>query len=206
VFLSVLGFAHGELQRFRKLENPTDKGNGNHARQPRGAKGFLKGIWRDTVHHCKDVKIQVEFNRLVQAYRLIGYAPGCRSGFCRRQKRCPASWAAHVLLQRFFTKSFLRSAKNTYATTLPNLKICSANTSNENNDELYTFVNYKEPNGKFNSAKRTRSGQKNEHHCHADTHLQPQSHPLYGMQLKQFNYSEPPQLPMSLPLAKRPKQ
>ncbi|NNF43961.1 MAG: VWA domain-containing protein [Phycisphaerales bacterium] len=77
VFLSILGFGHGNWQDDR-METLSNKGNGNFAYidSLREAKKVLvREMGGTLVTIAKDVKVQVEFNPAkVAAYRLIGYA------------------------------------------------------------------------------------------------------------------------------------
>ena len=77
VFLSVLGFGHGNLND-SMLEKITNKGNGNYFyidSLREGRKVFLDDMMGNMVTIAKDVKIQIEFNpSKVSSYRLIGYA------------------------------------------------------------------------------------------------------------------------------------
>ena len=76
VFLSVLGFGHGNLQDSR-MEKIADHGNGNYSyidSASEARKVLVSEAGATLVAIAKDVKIQVEFNPArVAAYRLVGY-------------------------------------------------------------------------------------------------------------------------------------
>ncbi|MCB0714280.1 MAG: von Willebrand factor type A domain-containing protein [Ignavibacteriae bacterium] len=76
VFLSVLGFGHGNYQD-KKMEQLADHGNGNYYYIDRlqEAERVLVSEMGGTLHTiAKDVKLQIQFNpEKVSAYRLIGY-------------------------------------------------------------------------------------------------------------------------------------
>lgn len=76
VFLSVLGFGHGNYQD-EKMEQLADNGNGNYYYIDRlqEAERVLVSEMSGTLHTiAKDVKLQIRFNPdIVAAYRLIGY-------------------------------------------------------------------------------------------------------------------------------------
>ncbi|MGE3801133.1 MAG: von Willebrand factor type A domain-containing protein [Candidatus Kapaibacterium sp.] len=76
VFLSVLGFGHGNYQD-QKMEQLADHGNGNYYYIDRLEEGerVLVSEMGGTLHTiAKDVKLQIQFNsEKVSAYRLIGY-------------------------------------------------------------------------------------------------------------------------------------
>ncbi len=93
VFLSVLGFGHGNLND-AMLEKITNKGNGNYFyidNLREGRKVFLDDMMGTMVTIAKDVKIQIEFNPAkVKSYRLIGYANRMLKAEDFRDKRVDA--------------------------------------------------------------------------------------------------------------------
>jgi Ca-activated chloride channel family protein len=76
IYLSVLGFGHGNYQD-SKMEQLADNGNGNYAyidNLLEAKKVLVKEMGGTLFTIAKDVKIQVEFNPAkVKSYRLIGY-------------------------------------------------------------------------------------------------------------------------------------
>ena len=76
IFLSVLGFGHGNYQD-DNMETLADKGNGNYAyidNLLEAKKVLVKEMGGTLYTIAKDVKIQIEFNpEKVKSYRLIGY-------------------------------------------------------------------------------------------------------------------------------------
>jgi len=76
IFLSVLGFGHGNYQD-DNMETLADKGNGNYSyidNLLEAKKVLVKEMSGTLYTVAKDVKIQIEFNPVkVKSYRLIGY-------------------------------------------------------------------------------------------------------------------------------------